>query len=314
MNIKEAKSNILRKWGSYPIIIWGPPGIGKTSLITQIAAEKKLEHTLIIRLAERPVEQLQGVVIPSLSRDSARFILPDNIVACKSYQTGLIFLDELDKADPYKFAAATHLLDSKCLGDFTLGDGWQIIAAANRESDSYLSNSIPPELSNRCAHIELSFDYHVWVEWARKNNINPDIINFHIDTKGQFLARYDLSGSKAFPTPRTWEMASRISSKYPEFIVEEIKDFCGELAGIEFIKYKTSAKYKKLIESILTGNYHIWTSLPQNDKILTLQRLASLDRAKVSPHIQNLKRFLDSIEQEYVLAFIKDLSYADLIE
>lgn len=211
-------------------------------------------HLLVIRLAERPIEQLQGVVVPSLSSEYARFVMPENLARIKNSPWGLIFLDELDKASESKFGAATHILENKVIGDFHLPKGWVVIAACNREEDSFLSNPVPPELRNRAANIEVEQSLNVWIKWATKKNIRPDIILFHKSNHGEWLAKYDLEQTYAFPTPRTWAKASRAIDKleakvrpvsseeklkfYDDMVRFELEDFVGAEAASEYYTYR----------------------------------------------------------------------------
>lgn len=308
--LAQAKERILRKWNwtdsntSYPVILLGAPGLGKTMLIYQLVAErlifelstnfnkqssnldkdseeyKKLKaefdhkinilnfddvtdevlellspHCLVLRLAERPIEQLQGVVVPSMSEEKnyARFVMPENLVKLKDSAWGIVFLDELDKASDSKFGAATHILENKVVGDLKLGQGWYVIAAANREEDSFLSNPIPPELRNRCAQIEIEPDLNVWIDWAVKHKVRKDIILFHKFSNGEWLSKYDLKQTYAFPTPRTWTMASRVIDRlekklvkeqgmkldeFNEIVRQELNDFVGRAAQVEFFQYR----------------------------------------------------------------------------
>lgn len=229
-------------------------------------------HLLVIRLAERPIEQLQGVVVPSLSADYARFVMPENIAKIKNSPWGLIFLDELDKASESKFGAATHILENKVIGDFHLPKGWAVIAACNREEDSFLANPVPPELRNRAANIEIELSPNVWLKWAAKKHIRPDLILFHKSNHGEWLAKYDLEQTYAFPTPRTWTKASRAIDKlenkftpktfdekikfYDEVVRFELEDFVGQEAASAYYTYrKLYLEYP--IAEILNGTKRI---------------------------------------------------------
>jgi len=320
--INQAKERILTKWNwenpdlSYPVILWGGPGIGKTELVISLVCERMINdlenkyaedlkainsqgletdlgkeldehrakltkefeaklkllqfdypshdllkliepHCLVLRLAERPIEQLQGVVVPSLSEKEnfARFVMPENLVKLKNSSWGIVFLDELDKASEAKFGAATHILENRVVGDMQLGRDWYVIAAANREEDSFLSNPIPPELRNRCANIEIEADLDTWIKWAIPHGVRKDIIGFHKFKNGEWLHRADLEQSYSFCSPRSWTNASRVidsierrtnpnpndpkqMDNFQTSVRNELIDFVGKQAQAEYFAYR----------------------------------------------------------------------------
>ncbi len=331
--ITEAKGRILTKWDwnnpdlSFPVILWGAPGIGKTELVISLVCERMLKdldteyatkfktvqkgsdeykeleelytkrynilnfdyvssellelispHCLVLRLAERPIEQLQGVIVPSLTKEEnfARFVMPENLMKIKDVPWGIIFLDELDKASESKFGAATHILENRIVGDMHLGAGWYVIAAANREEDSYLSNPIPPELRNRCANIEIEHNLNVWLEWASKHNIRRDIMAFHKFNNGSYLAKYDIEEGQgySFPTPRSWSNVSRVIDRaeraidqtdekqveefFDKIVRKELLDFVGAQAQLEFFTYR-DLYLKFNFKEIIAGTKRIVT-------------------------------------------------------
>jgi GTPase SAR1 family protein len=327
----QAKQRILNKidfdnpQNSSSIILWGSPGLGKTSLIISLVCEKMIEdlekefveqtkeldkhsneyqkaeselkkklsvlkfndvnnelleliesHCLVLRLAERPIEQITGIIIPSISLESgyARFVMPENIIKVLNSKSCIILLDELDKSSNAMMAAATHLLENKIIGDLHLKNAI-VIACCNHESDSQLSNNIPPELRNRCCNIEISLDLYSWMDWGLKHKVRKEIILFHKATNGEWLAKYDLEQSYSFPTPRSWVNCSRVIDRLEkrmkpnpddpkqvedfEYAVKlEMEDFVGKRASAEFEQYR-SLYMKFNVKEILDGTKRIPT-------------------------------------------------------
>lgn len=238
------------------------------------------ENVLVLRLAERPIEQIEGVPQGNFEHGFTRFLMPENLVHLKKAKWVVVFLDELDKAAPSKMAAATHLIENRCIGDFRLPLDTFIIAAANRTQDSFLSKPVSPELCNRMAHVELDVDVKLWIEWGQKRNVNANIINFHkfnILRNENYLVRYDYGDNeatspRAFPTCRTWYTGSKLMNKIyarnkSEFganeevdnlAFAELEQMVGEAATTELITYvKLFSKVD--VKKILTGEQLIPT-------------------------------------------------------
>lgn len=256
-------------------------------------------HCLVIRLAERPIEQLQGVVVPSMSNEEnfARFVMPENLVKVKNSSWGVIFLDELDKASDSKFGAATHILENRVVGDLQLGKGWYVIAAANREEDTHLANPIPPELRNRCAHLEIDPDMDTWIKWAIDHDVRKDIILFHKFNNGEWLVQYNLEQTYAYPTPRSWVMASRVIDRLEErinpdkndpkqlehfnnLVRNELQDFVGKQAQAEFFTYR-ELYLKYDVMKILNGEERVPTKkdMPDEGSLISEQCIAAFAMA-----------------------------------
>ena len=348
-----------------PIFVWGPIGVGKTWTVTEVVVERikkdienslkltlplkamedlnnKLtrlnnyerpeeiadivdKHLLVLRLAERPIEQLQGVPTPDFAKGVTRFLMPENVVHFAESEWVVVFLDELDKADEAKMAAATHLIESGRIGDFCLPKDTFIIAAANRVSDSCLSKPIVPELRNRGAHIEVNADVEAWCAWARRKKLDNDIIRFiefKSRTRENWLARYENSESDAaygFPTPRGWHNASRQVQKLKrlncpfEDVLSEIKQFVGDGAGVEFNTYMEL--YKSFdVSKILTGHQSIPT-IGNDPKALNKQYVfafAVMDQITAEMvdseiKLSNLVRALNAIHKEIRVIIISSL-------
>jgi hypothetical protein len=354
VSLAQAKERVLTKWDwdndtdNYPVILWGPIGIGKTWLVYQLISERiiyeldkefaalilklkkenknyesaeefksaKVEldrkrkildfkdlnaefmnlispHCLILRMAERPIEQLQGVVVPSLSDNYAKFVMPENLERCRKSKFGILMADELDKCSDSKFGAATHLLENRTIGDFQLGDGWFVIGCANYEENSILSNPIPPELLNRCAHLEIEPDLDTWITWAVNHDVRKDIILFHKFNNGEWLTKYDLEQTYAYPTPRSWVMASRVIDRlekklnidknnteqveyFNNIVRNELQDFVGKQAQAEFFMYR-ELYLKYDVMKILDGTDRIPTkdSMPNEGMLISEQCIAA---------------------------------------
>jgi ATPase family associated with various cellular activities (AAA) len=224
---KNVKTNITLQ---NPVMLWGPPGIGKSSLIHQIAKELELK-VIDLRLAQLEPTDLRGVPMPNRETGRADWYLPafwptaatENTTrkvkskdgtsmvevkeGCCVDGPGIVFLDEIEKAPISVKNASLQLVLDRMVGSYKLPDDWTIVCAGNREEDGCFSQPLGAALSNRMCHLDIEPDIDAWGEWARANNVMEDVIAF-LHFKTDLL--YKQTEEHAFPTPRSWVMASNL--------------------------------------------------------------------------------------------------------
>jgi hypothetical protein len=195
-----------------PVMLWGPPGVGKSQIVAQIAARH--DAPLIdLRLAQMEPTDLRGIPF----REGRHVVwsvpaaLPD---AERHGARGILFLDEITSAVPTVTAAAYQLILDRRLGEYCVPEGWAIFAAGNRQGDRGVTYQMPAPLANRFAHYEIEPDLEDWVAWAHAHGVDERLIaflRFRPDLLFQFdPARY----AAAFASPRTWEYAGRALAKF----------------------------------------------------------------------------------------------------
>lgn len=123
---------------------------------------------------------------------------------------GVIFLDELDKADQEVQNALLELLLDRRLGEYVVPDDVYIVAAANRMIDRAGSNRLNNALKSRAIHLHLVPSLEDWLAWAATHDIHP-LVAGYVELKGAgVLHQFDPTDTEAdsFPCPRTWETLS----------------------------------------------------------------------------------------------------------
>ena len=171
-----------------PAFIWGPPGIGKSSIVKEIAQKSGLEF-IDLRLSLLDPTDLKG--IPFFDANSKKGVwaspsfLPDD-----KDSKGILFLDEINSAPPAVQASAYQLVLDRRVGEYELPKGWSIIAAGNRENDRGVVYRMPPPLANRFIHLDMEVDISEWKRWAYINSVE-DILIAYLSYSPQSLFRFD---------------------------------------------------------------------------------------------------------------------------
>ncbi|MCU0896500.1 MAG: MoxR family ATPase [Burkholderiales bacterium] len=216
-----------------PVMVWGPPGVGKSQIVASIASRHRVP-LVDLRLAQMEPTDLRGIPF----RDGAHVVwappaaLPD---ASRHGTRGILFLDEITSAVPTVTAAAYQLILDRRLGEYRVPDGWAIFAAGNRHGDRGVTYTMSAPLANRFAHYEIEADLDDWVSWAHAHGIDPRLIGF-LRFRPDLLFDFDPGRSgPAFPSPRSWEFASRALAKFGHdaaLLGESLKASVGTAAGL----------------------------------------------------------------------------------
>jgi MoxR-like ATPase len=204
MNLNQVKPVLNRALDlKIPLMIWGPPGVGKSTLMAETAKERG-EALTDLRLAQLDAADLRGIPVP---RHDTRQVLWYPPCFLPSEGRGILFLDEIDKAPPTVKNAALQLVLDRRLGDYALPEGWSMACAGNREEDNAFSSPIGSALANRMLHVEVEADLDTWIAWARPNGVPGEVVSF-LKFRPELL--YKQTGEHAFPSPRSWAAASRL--------------------------------------------------------------------------------------------------------
>lgn len=252
--ILEREFSSARDGHHTPVMIWGPPGVGKSEMVALVA--KNHSAPLIdIRLSQMEPSDLRGIPFrgDNLVEWAVPRMLPD---AERHGDSGILFLDEITSASPAVSAAAYQLILDRCLGEYQIPDGWVIFAAGNRQGDRGVTYSMPSPLANRFTHFEFDVNLDDWVLWAHHNNIDERVVAF-LRFRPELLFEFDPTQDPvAFPTPRSWEFAHRALRKFeshPEVRADALQGCVGKAAGIELGAFVDNLANLPDIDAILRG-------------------------------------------------------------
>lgn len=271
LQIKQAQK-LLYKYITLkkPFFLHGTMGIGKSDAVRavtrQIAEEKKMKYNegqykknafnlVDIRVSQLDPSDLRG--IPTPDGNQTKWLIPSWL---PTEGEGVIFFDELNLSPQSIQASCYQLILDRRLGDYVLPDGWTIIAAGNRASDKANVFPMPAPLKNRFGHATLLVPSdEEWRDWAMDNGIKMDIISF-IAFKPALLFKFDPKcKDDAFPTPRTWALASHMTQGLTGKTDAEVEEeyitaatCIGEGAALEyqgFIKLKKRINIKDILDN-----------------------------------------------------------------
>lgn len=237
-----------------PVMLWGPPGVGKSQMVAQVAAKHGVP-VIDIRLSQMEPTDLRG--IPFRSGDTVEWAIPAMLPdAMRHGEEGILFLDEITSAAPTVSAAAYQLILDRRLGAYRIPDGWAIFAAGNRQGDRGVTFAMPSPLANRFSHFEVDTHLDDWVAWAYANGIDERVIAF-LRFRPELLFDFDPAHNPvAFPSPRSWEFAHRALHKFhdhTDLLRGALQACVGPAAGIELQAFVDNLDNLPDIDAIING-------------------------------------------------------------
>jgi MoxR-like ATPase len=216
-----------------PTFMWGPPGVGKSQLVRQAAERLGLGFIDIRAVLLDPVD-LRG--LPYVDKGTAKWAVPDFL---PRKGEGVLLLDELPQSPQLTQGGLLQLTLERRLGEYTLPDGWSIIAAGNRSEDRAGGHRMITPLLNRFLHVDLEVHHEDWQEWALTNNIAPEIRSF-LRFKPTLLHDFKPdTNPRAFPSPRSWAFVNKILPAAQGTVEHSVLSGCvGEGPASEFIAHR----------------------------------------------------------------------------
>ncbi len=242
MNIKQAKEQIKNamtayfvkdELGSYvipverqrPIFLMGPPGVGKTAIMEQVAAELgvglvtySMTHHTRQSAIGLPfiVKKSYGGVEYDVSEYTMSEIIASvyDMMESTGVREGILFLDEINCVSETLAPAMLQFLQFKIFGKHKVPDGWIVVTAGN-----------PPEYNNsvrefdivtwdRLKRIDVEPDFMAWKEYAYLRNVHPAVMSYLEINSGDFYSVATTVDGKTFVTARGWDDLSTMMHIY----------------------------------------------------------------------------------------------------
>lgn len=299
MNIKQAKQEIentvkayllKNKDGRYvipeirqrPILLMGPPGIGKTQIMEQIARECKIglvSYTITHHTRQSAVglpfivEEKYGDTSYSVTKYTMSEIIASVYQKIKEtgIKEGILFIDEINCVSETLAPTMLQFLQCKTFGNQKIPEGWIIAAAGNPPEYNKSVREFDMVTLDRVRRINIESDFHIWKEYAVKQHINSAIISYlELRPQNFYRIEADVDGMK-FVTARGWEDLSNLVDVYGKLKIDVNEEVIAEFLQHEDVA-KDVAAYMDLynkyqddygIDEILEGKVkpHIYARL-----------------------------------------------------
>lgn len=292
-----------------PVFVWGSPGIGKSSIVKQIATDKNLEF-VDLRLSLLDPTDLKGIPFFDKDNNEAVWATP-NFLPKNPDSKGILFLDEINTAPPSVQASAYQLVLDRKVGDYELPKGWSIVAAGNHESDRGVVYRMPPPLANRFVHLSMEVSFEDWKGWAYENGIDSSIIAF-LQYDNEKLFDFDPSkNQKSFPTPRSWEYVDKILASGIEstLLMDIISGAVGSESATAFMSFRKVMNRLPDIEKLLNNEDVEVEHDGQVLFALIAGIISNIRSVGIPAHekIDNALKFSLTLPKEFSVMLVKDM-------
>jgi hypothetical protein len=222
-------------------MIWGAPGIGKSSIVAQLAQEHNINF-VDVRLSQLAPTDLRGLPV---AEDGISTWYPPEFLPREG--KGILFMDELNMAPPALQGVAQQLILDRRVGSYVVPKDWYVWAAGNRKEDRAAVFDMPAPLANRFLHLQVEADFDSFKTYALEKQVHEQIIAF-LSFRSTLLHKLDPQ-QPAWCSPRSWVMASDL-----HYGGLDIASAIGTGAAAEFAAYIILYENLPNLEPILQGN------------------------------------------------------------
>lgn len=271
------------------VMLWGPPGVGKSQGIRQIAGviekytEKEVVITDIRLLLFNPVD-LRGIPTSNAEKTLAVWLKPQIFQMDESNDVvNILFLDEITAAPQSVQAAAYQITLDRMVGEHKLPDNCIVIAAGNRVTDKSVAYNMPKALANRLCHFEIKEDSKSWHEWAVRKGIHKYVTSY-LEYNPHGLMRFDSAGnSMAFATPRSWEMVSEILNLVSDDMKEVYPMIVGCVGQTTASRFREWAQLFNTVPAVKVVFDGAMLEVPKAEELLVILRTEMVEYARNHP-------------------------------
>ncbi len=242
MNIKQAKEQIRNTLQAYltrdelgnyripavrqrPVLLMGPPGIGKTQIMEQIAAEENVglvSYTITHHTRQSAIGLpfIEKRVYDGVEHTVTEYTMSEILGSVYALtektgiREGILFLDEINCVSETLAPMMLQFLQCKTFGNQKLPEGWLIVAAGNPPEYNRSVRDFDVVTLDRVKRITVEEDFAVWKEYALKKGLHGAVISYLDLRKENFYRIENSPEGMQFATARGWEDLSEILYAY----------------------------------------------------------------------------------------------------
>jgi hypothetical protein len=242
MNIKDAKEQIKNamtayftkdEFGSYripierqrPVFLIGPPGIGKTAIMEQVASElgvglvsySMTHHT---RQSALGLPYIVQKVFGDREYDVSEYTMSEiigsvyKLIEETGVREGILFLDEINCISETLAPCMLQFLQYKVFGQHRVPEGWIVVTAGNPPEYNKSVRDFDIVTWDRLKRIDVEPDYEAWKEFAYKKGVHASVMTYLAARKKDFYKVESTVDGKSFVTARGWDDLSEMIFLY----------------------------------------------------------------------------------------------------
>lgn len=287
MNIKRAKAEIRNCIEAYllkdahgeyalpvmrqrPLLLMGPPGIGKTQIMEQVAREcgvGLVAYTITHHTRQSAIGLpfIEKRIFDGQEHAVTEYTMSEIVASVYEYmemtglREGILFIDEINCVSETLAPTMLQFLQYKTFGNHKIPKGWIIVTAGNPPEYNKSVREFDIATLDRLKKIDVEADFDVWKEYAAETAIHPAVLSYLEARREHFYRVETTVDGKWFATPRGWEDLARfleIYEKLHKIVDREVvyqyiehariaKDFAAYLEL--YYKYRSDYQISKIL-------------------------------------------------------------------
>lgn len=224
-----------------------------SDITREIAVDREI-GIIDLRLSQVDQLDLRGLPVINSENGGTEWATPN---MWPTAGRGILLLDEITSASKNVEAAVYQLILDRKLGDYTLPEGWDIVAAGNKITDGAIVNRMSTALKNRFFRIDIESDLDTWVAWAFNNKVDNSIIAFlkyRPALLNEFEGDHFNPNADAFATQRSWTKLSNFLPHVPPRLIQQAcLGMVGEAAATEYMGFRLTTADLPTFEELMAN-------------------------------------------------------------